>query len=327
MTCTRAADTAPALPGKATHWWAASRLVVAAAVLAAIALPAVVDAYTVSIANTALVMAVLTISTHLLANVAGLPSLGQAAYLGVGAYTAALLGAASLTAGPLLLVAAAAAGAVASALTAPLLLRTRGTAFLMTTFAVAELARTTASLWADVTGGDDGRHAAPVALWSGGPLLAADGHVYLYLLSVFLLLAVAMAVLLRSRLADMVRGFADHEPRLQGLGYRSGGILLAWLTIAGAVAGLAGGMLAAAHQYVSPADLSLDVSALALLAAAIGIGSMRGAVAGAVLVVAVRDLVGVHTAGHALALLGLTFLAVAYQQPLRARLHTIRSRR
>jgi branched-chain amino acid transport system permease protein len=298
----------------------AGHLVVAAAVLVALALPAVVDAYTISIANTVLVMAVLAISTHLLIGVAGLPSLGQAAYLGVGAYTAALLANLGLTAGPLLLAAAAAAGATAGAISAPLLLRTRGTAFLMCTFAVAELVRTTASLWADATGGDDGRHAPPVTVWPGTAPLTADGPIYLYLLACFAVLAVVVAVLLRSRLAVTVRAFADAEARLQALGYHTSAALLAWLTIAGAVAGTAGGMLAAAHQYVSPADLSLDVSALALLAAAIGVGSVRGAVAGAVLVVAVRDLVGVNTSGHALALLGVTFLIVAYQQPLRAHL-------
>jgi branched-chain amino acid transport system permease protein len=78
---------------------------------------------------------------------------------------------------------------------------------------------------------------------------------------------------------------------------------------------------------VSPADLGLDVSALALLAAAIGAGSMPGAVAGAVGVVAVRDLLGGSTGGHATAVLGLLFLAVAYRRPATARLATWNTRR
>jgi branched-chain amino acid transport system permease protein len=55
---------------------------------------------------------------------------------------------------------------------------------------------------------------------------------------------------------------------------------------------------------------------LALLAATIGAGSMRGAVAGAVLIVAVRDLLGADAGGHSLALLGLVFLLIAYRQPV-----------
>jgi branched-chain amino acid transport system permease protein len=54
-------------------------------------------------------------------------------------------------------------------------------------------------------------------------------------------------------------------------------------------------MHVAAHRYLSPADLDLDTSAMTLLAAAIGSGSMRGVLAGAVLVVAVRDLAGTTT--------------------------------
>jgi branched-chain amino acid transport system permease protein len=304
-----------------------STVLVAAGVLAAVALPFLVDAYTISIASTALVLSTVAISTQLLTGVAGLPSLGQAAYLGVGAYTAALIGTAGLSNGPLQLAAAAIAGTGAAALCAPLVLRTRGVAFLMVTFAVAELARTVASKWASVTGGDEGLHTPPVTAWPGGPRLSADGYVYLYLLGCFLLLAVVVAVLLRTRTALVLYAAADHEPRLGALGHHVTRTLVAGYVTAGAVAGAGGAMLVAAHRYLSPADMNLDTSALALLAAAIGGRSIRGAVAGAVLVVAVRDLAGAETGGHALALLGLAFLVVAYRGPATARLHGCTARR
>ncbi|MBM0202019.1 hypothetical protein JNW90_01980 [Micromonospora sp. STR1s_5] len=123
--------------------------------LGALLLPALTDAYTVSLASTALVLAVLAMSTQLLVGVAGLPSFGQAAYLGVGAYTAALLAEAGLTVGPVQLVAAAVAGAITAAATAPLVLRARATGFLMVTFAVQSLAATIAAQWSIVTGGDE----------------------------------------------------------------------------------------------------------------------------------------------------------------------------
>lgn len=302
-------------------------VLVAAAVLGAVALPFIVDAYTVSIASTALVLATLAISTQLPTGVAGLPSLGQVAYLGVGAYTAALIGTAGLTDGPVQLAAAALAGAGAAALCAPLVLRTRGVAFLMVTFAVAELTRTVASKWATVTGGDEGLHTPPVTAWPGAAPLTADGYVYLYLLGCFLTLAILVAVLLRTRTALVLYAAADHEPRLGALGHHITRTLAAGYVTAGAVAGAGGAMLVAAHQYLSPADMNLDVSALALLAAAIGGRSMRGAVAGAVLVVAVRDLAGAEAGGHALALLGAVFLLVAYRRPAMERLRVWMSRR
>jgi branched-chain amino acid transport system permease protein len=304
-----------------------SAALVAVVVLAALALPAVVDAYTISIACTAIVLATLAMSTHLLTGVAGLASLGQAAYLGAGAYTAALLANTGLSNGPLQLAGAALSGAVAAALTAPLVLRTRGTAFLMVTFAVGELARTVASKWATVTGGDEGLHTPPVTIWPGTAALHGDGYIYLYLLACMLVLGALVALLLRSRLALVLRGAADHEPRLEALGHHVTATLLTGFVAAGALAGAGGALLIAAHRYLSPGDMSLDISALALLAAAIGGRSMRGAVAGAVAVVTVRDLLGAATGGHALALLGLAFLLVAYRRPASARLHAWTARR
>jgi branched-chain amino acid transport system permease protein len=287
-------------------------------VLAAFALPFGVDGYTVSLASTAIVLATVALSTQLLTGVAGLPSLGQAAYLGVGAYTAGLLGTSGVTNALVQLAAGMVAAALAAALCGPLILQTRGTAFLMVSFAVAELARTVASKWTEATGGDEGLHLPPVTVWPGTAGLRADGYIYLYLLGCFLLLAGAVALLMRSRLVLVLRGAGDHELRLRALGHRVTGSLFAGYAIAGGLAGAAGAMLAAAHRYISPADLGLETSALALLAAAIGAGSMRGAVAGAVMVVAVRDLLGAETGGHALALLGLVFLLVAYRRPATA---------
>jgi len=302
-------------------------ILVALAVLTAVALPFGVDAYTISLASTAIVLATLAVSTQLLTGVAGLPSLGQAAYLGVGAYTAALLGTTATTNALAQLVAGTLAGTVAAALCAPLVLQTRGTAFLMVSFAVAEMARTVASKWTDVTGGDEGLHLPPVTIWPATAPLRGDGYLYLYLLACFLLLAGTVALLMHSRLVLVLRGAGDHEPRLRALGHRVTGSLFAGYAIAGGLAGAAGAMLSAAHRYVSPADLGLETSALALLAAAIGAGSMRGAVAGAVMVVAVRDLLGAETGGHALALLGLVFLLVAYRRPATAWIREHTSRR
>jgi branched-chain amino acid transport system permease protein len=280
----------------------------------AVALPAMVDAYTIYLATTALVLAVLAMSTQLLVGVAGLPAFGQAAYFGVGAYTAALLAGAGVTAGPVQLAAAATTGAVAAALTAPLVLRTRATVFLMTTFAVQSLTATLAQQWS-LIGGDEGLHTPPVTIWPGAAALIHPGHVYWYVLAAVGVLGAAVAVLLRSRLGLMLRGCADHEPRMAALGHRVTAELAAGYTCAGALAGAGGALLVAVNRYVSPADLGFEVAALTLLAAAIGAGTMTGAVAGAVAVVAARDWLGGSTGGHGPALLGVLFLSVAYGRP------------
>lgn len=282
-------------------------------VIAAGLLPTVADAYTTSLAASALVLAVLAMSTQLLVGVAGLPSMGQVAYAGIGGYTAALLAVdAGITNGPLQVAAATAAGAAAAVLTAPLVLRTRGTAFLMATFAVQSLVAVAAGQWKTLTGADEGIHTPPVTLWPGIPPLTAVAAVYWYVLGATLLIAAAVAVLLRSRLVLYLRGCADHEPRMAALGHSVTGYLTAGHTIAGALAGAGGALLVAVNQYLSPGDLGFDTASIVLLAAAIGAGTMTGAVAGAVAVVTVRDLIGANTGGHSLALLGLLFLTVVY---------------
>ncbi|MEU7171568.1 MULTISPECIES: branched-chain amino acid ABC transporter permease [Micromonospora] len=275
----------------------------------AMALPWLVNAYVISLAATALVMAVLAMSAQLLAGLAGLAPLGQAAYLVVGAYTAASV--ATLTGlGPLQLLAAAAAGALAAAVTGCLAVRARGTTFLMVTFGLGELVHAAANQWAP--GGSEGTHAPPVVALPGLPAMVRPGWVYLYVLACTLLIGAAVAGVARTRFALLLRGIAAHEPRVQGAGQHTGRLLLAGYTIAGGIAGAAGALLIAVTRYVSPADAAMGVSALALAAALIGSGSMIGACAGAILLVAARDWVGGLLGGYGPTLLGLAFLLLAY---------------
>jgi branched-chain amino acid transport system permease protein len=321
------AETSTAAPNRPGSRWAWLRGggVAAGLVLAAM-LPLLVSTYSIELASTAVVLAVLALSTQLLVGVTGLPSFGQGAYYGIGAYTAALLAQHGMTTGPVQLVAAAAAGALAAAVTAPIVLRTRGTAFLMVTFAIQSLIQTLASQWASLTNGDEGLQTSSVRVWFGTAPLTNEGLLYWYVFGVFVVLAGVLALVLRSRLGLVLRGCAAHEPRMASLGHRVTGELAAGHVVAGALAGAGGALLVAVARFVSPGDLGFETAAIALLAAAIGSGSLIGAVIGAVLVVVARDLIGGETNGHAPALLAVLFFAVAYGRPaaraLRARLRT-----
>ncbi|MEU7823014.1 branched-chain amino acid ABC transporter permease [Catellatospora sp. NPDC049133] len=289
-----------------------ARAVLATAALAtAVALPWAANAYLVSLASTALVMAVLSMSAQLLAGPAGLAPLGQAAYLGVGAYTAALVADTVTALGPVQLIAASAAGAIAAAATGLLAVRTRAVTFLMVTVALAELLHVAALSLAPVTGGSEGRHVPPVVPLPGLAPLASDGLTYLYLLATTVVIVGCIAALMRTRFVLALRAASDHEPRLRASGHPVGRQLLAAYTIAGAIAGAAGAMLTTAHQYVSPADMAFGSSALALAAAVLGVGTMPGAFAAAIALVAVRDWLG-GTTGHGIALIGLLLIAAAY---------------
>lgn len=309
---TPAATTADQLPAPARSW--STRPVRAAALgvlLVLAAWPALVDRYLVVLAATALIYAILAVSTQLLVGVAGLPSFGQVAYAGVGAYTAALLALAGHTNVLLHLAAAALTAAAAAALTAPLVLQARGTAFMLITLMLAGTVALLASQWKSLTGGDEGLQLPAIQVWPGTEPLTQPAYLYWYILAVTALTITVVLLVARSRLALILRGLAGHEPRMAALGHRPTLAHTAGYTLAGAVAGVGGALLAALNAYVSPADLGFDAATVVFLAAAIGGTSLTGPIAGAFAVIAARDWAANAFGGGPL-WLGLLFLAAVY---------------
>jgi branched-chain amino acid transport system permease protein len=297
-------------------------------VLVAACLPALAGPYVVSLASAAIVLCLLAMSTQLLA-VAGLPSFGQTAFLGIGAYTAVALAGAGITNAPVQLAAASGTAAVAAAVTAPFVLRTRGVTFLMVTVMIQGLGYALAVHWTGVTGGTDGRHTPPVTLGHDHPLTSTPA-LYWYAFAVLAAAGAGSAVLLRSRLALLLRGHAGHEPRMIALGHHPTVDLGAGYVAAAVLAGIAGALTVALNQFVSPADLSFEVAASAFAAAALGAAvlgkpTMTGAVVAAVAIVAVRDFAGSNGTGPLL--FGLLCLTVPYLRPAATRLWALRTRR
>jgi branched-chain amino acid transport system permease protein len=288
-----------------------------AAGAALVAAPWLLSGYATTLLTQALSFGLLAVSVALMSGIAGLPTLGQTAPYAAGAYTTALLVRAGDTVGAVQLPAAALAGAVFAALTAPLVVRVRGVAVLMVTLAVGELTAIGAGLWKSVTGGTDGMVAlaAPRPLW-GLPELSSDRAVYLYVLCVAGLVTLALALILRTPAGLLLRGCAEDEARMRASGHPVNGYLAVAYIGAGAVAGVAGCLLVGTNRYVSPGDAGFTTAALALLAVVVGgAGSLGGALLGAALVVAVRDWLAAPLPGHAPLLLGLAFVAAAYLLP------------
>ncbi|MGH2603681.1 MAG: branched-chain amino acid ABC transporter permease, partial [Dehalococcoidia bacterium] len=278
---------------------------------ALLVVPWVADNYTISMVSRSLIFGLLALSVNLLAGVTGLPSLGQAAYFGVGAYTAAILARTTTDVGVLQIALATLFAAVAAAVTGAGALRARGTPFLMVSFAIGELGYQAAGQWRTVTNGTDGLSSIPavVPFW-GMPALEQDALVYYYVLAAFLVLFGGVTLLAQSPFGLALRGMRDNEARMRAAGYPVGRYLLVAYCVAGALAGAAGALWVSVQQFVSPSDIGFEVSALALLAVTIGgMGSMWGSCAGAALVVFTRDELGGRDpfVGRGLLLLGLLF--------------------
>jgi branched-chain amino acid transport system permease protein len=301
-------------PTNARLSWREGGAVAAAATILAAA-PFFLAPYATTTLTRMLVFGLLAASLDLLVGTVGLPSLGHAAYFGVGAYAAGWISLHGTAASPATLLAATAAGAVVAAAAGAVAVRASGVFFLMLTLALAEIVQQLAESWEPVTGGSNGMYGIPATRLGGTPLTNV-AYTHWYVLAWFLVGLVILWALSASPFGATLRGIRDNEPRMRALGYRPARYKWAAFVLSGAVAGLAGGLLATQQRLVTPADLGFTTSALALLAVVIGgAGTIWGPCVGAALVILIRDTFGPSLDGHGPLLLGLVFIAVVYALP------------
>jgi branched-chain amino acid transport system permease protein len=280
-----------------------------------VALPALLSPYTTDLVVTIVVMAVFALSLELLVGMTGLVSLGHAAYFGIGAYTTVLLSPQADPGNVLLLVLLSALAAAAYALVVGLLsLRTKGVYFIMVTLAFAQMAY---FVFHDTQlgGGTDGIYLnvrPTLGLVDTGDRL----HFYYLVVSVLALTYGLLAVLRRSRFGHALAGIRVNEQRMRATGFATTQYKLAAFVLAGALAGVAGSLLAIKDGFVNPELLSWHESGAVLLMIILGgIGHLRGAVLGAVAFVMLKEwlatpaLVGDLLADHWQLTLGLTIIA------------------
>ncbi|MCX4387339.1 branched-chain amino acid ABC transporter permease [Micromonospora peucetia] len=262
-------------------------------------------------------LALLAVSVAVVTGHAGLPTLGQVAPYAAGAYTTARLTLAGVDLAAVHLLAAASAGAAVAGLLGVVLVRYRATVFLMLSLAVAELTAITAAQWRSVSGGSDGLAGIPAPrLLPGLSPLLTDRVVLLYSAVVAIATTAAATALLSGDRRTLLTAVRGNEARAAASGHRATAYLWTVHTGAGVLAGVGGALLIHTHRWITPADVGFTTAALALLAVVIGgAASLPGAAAGAVVVLAVRDVVAAELPGHAPLLLGVLFVAAVYVLP------------
>lgn len=267
-------------------------LAVAAALLAlAIAAP-FTGPYVILLLTQVLVLGIVAMSVDLLLGYTGLPSLGQAAYLGVGAYLAAIL-ATKYGFGLgwgfwLVVVLGVLAGAATAALFGLFAIRAGGVYFLMITLALGMCVWGLAYRWNSLTGGDNGINMPGRPEF--GIALADDLTFFYVVLGFFIASLAALQLLVRSPFGRSLVGIRERELRMRILGYNT------WLhkyiafVIAGGFGGLAGVLWAHLNGIVSPGDVFLTSSVDVLLMVVLGgSGTLVGGAIGAAVVVFLRD--------------------------------------
>jgi branched-chain amino acid transport system permease protein len=260
------------------------RLGLPAALLVMLLLPLVLTSYTQRVMDLAVISAIAVVGLVFAFGYAGLVHLGQAAFVGVGAYCSAglttRLGFTFWEALPLSL----AAGAVLAVLIGAPMLRLRGHYLALATVGLNVTVEIIAKNWVWLTGGEDGVNSIPgVSLF--GRALATDRAFY-YLALGFLVVAMLIGFALRrSRYGRAMIAVRDDELACGASGVTAFRAKLLAFTLA-SVYGAASGVLYAHYaSYIAPSDFDL-LRAITLLVMLIvgGEASIPGAVAGAVLV-------------------------------------------
>ena len=269
-------------------------LAVGGAVL--VAAPPALSSFVLTLLTQAILFSILAMSLDVLLGYLGLSSLGHAAYWGIGAYSVGILTTrydqgfwVTLVVGVLL-------SAAVAAVFGLLALRATSVYFLMITLALGMVVWGLALRWVSLTQGDNGISSVPRPRL-GLPWTPGDGLSYYYFsLAGFLLAWAALALVVRSPFGKTLVGIRESETRMRTLGYHVWLHKYVGFVIAGAAAGFGGVLWAYYNGIVSPSDLELATSVEALLMVALGgRGTLVGAVLGAGIIVALKNLVSVYT--------------------------------
>lgn len=205
-------------------------------------------------------------------------SLGQAAFMGIGAYTSALLTLKVSLSFPLVLISAMAVPAVAALTIGGPTLRLSGVYLALATIGFGEVLRIF-FINAAITGGALGL--------SGIPEKAGIAVIY----GALLVTLVALFAICRSRFGRAMEAMREDEVAASTMGINLPAYKLTALVVSAMLAGLAGALNAHVSSFIGPSDYGFDAAVTILSYALLGgIGSPLGPVLGALILTLLPEL-------------------------------------
>ena len=241
--------------------------------------------------NEIAIIALFALSLDLILGYTGIVSLGHAAFFGFGAYTSALFAKHVMPDPTVGLVVAIAASAALGAVASITILRGSDLTRLMVTLGTALLLLELANKLDWLTGGADGLQGVVM-----GPVLGLfEFDLYgrtaaWYSMAVLLVLFVVMRRLVQSSFGATLKAIRDNRLRAMAIGIPVVSRIAVIYTVAAAVAGAAGALLAQTTGFASLDVLAFDRSADVLLMLVIGgVGWLYGGIAGAIVFKLLQD--------------------------------------
>ena len=257
-----------------------------------------------ALVNEIAILALFALSLDLILGYAGIVSLGHAAFFGAGAYGAALF-AKHVMPDPLVgLAVGTAVGGLLGLVTSPMIVRGTDLTRLMVTMGVALVLLELANKFDGLTGGADGLQGVvmgPLVLPFVGRFEFDLGArvASCYSLSVLFVAFLLLRRIVHSPLGISMQALRDNRLRLMAIGLSVQARLAAVYTLAAALAGTAGALLAQTTGFASLDVLEFHRSADVMLALVIGgAGWLWGGLVGAIAFKVLHDVISSFTAQY-----------------------------
>ncbi len=277
----------------------AKRLWTAGLIVFALLLSQVLVDETLALLATALIAAIGAIGLNLVTGYAGQVNLGYAVFLAIGAYPGAALSGdpdgrvlgLGVTNILIWLPAAGLVAMIAGVAVAPLAIRLRGLYLAVVTLGLVFLGQHIFKEWDDLTGGPGvGRPAAVPELFGlrldqDGPLGTREQQLYLLMLVLLIVFALAARNLARSRVGRAFSAVRDRDIAAEVIGVPLTRYKLLAFAISSFYAGCAGALLYTVSGFFDPTsfDLLLSVQYIAMVLIG-GAATISGSIAGALFI-------------------------------------------
>jgi branched-chain amino acid transport system permease protein len=259
------------------------RVILTVLLLLAVALlPLIAGNFIVSFGSRIIIWTIAAISLNIILGYGGMVSFGHAAYLGIGGYAIGIMAHHGINSGFLQWPVAMLASAVWALAVGALSMRTRGVYFIMITLAFAQLIYFVA-VGLEAYGGDDGLTIYKRSEFAG--ILSLKNRATFYWTCFVLMLGAFYLChrLVNSRFGMVLRGSKSNDLRMRALGFPTTRYRLTAFTLAGAMCGLSGALLANQTDFISPAMMHWITSGdLIVIVVLGGMGTLFGPLYGAI---------------------------------------------
>ena len=253
------------------------------------AAPWFIGSYWTSQLTFVLIYAIAGLGLMVLAGYTGLVSIGHAAFLGVGAYTQAVLTGQGWSF-PVALAASAGLSAAVGVIVGLPALRVKGIYLAVATLAFGFIVEEVMARWEHVTGGNAGLSVKAPTMF--GWTASSAQAFYMVVLVVCLLVTLGVINLLRSSTGRAFIAIRDSEISAQSMGIHLARYKTLSFAISAAIVGVAGALYAHKLRFISPEQFGIAQSIdLLLLVVVGGLGSVHGAFFGAIFLITMPQII------------------------------------